>query len=114
MAGSTPAAARPVVAVVKSDNLTPYSRLVAAFSAECKGDVVEYDAKGNDEKASKLFAELHDKPPALVLAIGPIAANAARRTLGETPVVFVMVPNYEKYGLDAKNVTGIALTLPAK
>ena len=49
--------------------------------------------------------------PALVLAIGPLAANAARRSLGEDiPVLFAMVPYFEKYGLEGPNVTGIALT----
>jgi putative ABC transport system substrate-binding protein len=114
VAGSAAAAPRPTIAVVKSDNLAPYARLVSTFSMESKGDVVEYDLKGSEEKAEKTFSELREKAPALVLAVGPIAANAARRILGGTPVVFVMVPNYEKYGLEAKNVTGIALTLPPK
>ena len=107
-------AGRPEVAVVKSDGLTPYAKLVEGFSTQNKADMVEYDLKGNEERAGKIFAGLREKPPAVVLAIGPIAANAARNALANVPVVFVMVPNYEKYGLEAKNVTGISLTLPPR
>src|SRR5207237_6742734 len=38
------------------------------------------------------------------------AANGARKALGDVPIVFCMVPYYEKYSLEAPNVTGIALT----
>ena len=61
--------------------------------------------------AARVFKTLAAQKPALVLAIGPLAANAARRSLGEDiPVLFVMVPYFEKYGLEGPNVTGIALT----
>ncbi len=100
--------------MVKSDSLAPYAKVLAGFTAESKAEVSEYDLKGSENRAEKLFETLRDKPPALIVAVGPIAANAARRTVSSIPVVFVMVPNYEKYGLEARNVTGIALTLPPR
>lgn len=105
---------RPEIAIVKSESLAPYARLVAGFTAESRAETVEYDLRGNEGRAEKAFDALKARPPALVLAIGPLAANAARRSLSEVPVLFSMVPNYEKYGLEAKNVTGIALTPPAR
>ncbi len=111
---SSSAAGRPQVAVVKSESLALYARLVAGFSAESRSEVVEYDLKGSHERGEKVFASLKENPPALVLAVGPIAANAARRLLSDVPVVFTMVPNYEKFGLEARNVTGIALSPPSK
>jgi putative tryptophan/tyrosine transport system substrate-binding protein len=116
-AWASPAAAagtRPQVAVVTSSDLPAYEKVRSGFSRECKGEVVDYELKGSEERADKEFAKIRENPPALVLAIGPIAANAARRALSSVPIVFVMVPNYEKYGLEAKNVTGISLTLPPR
>ncbi len=111
---ASPSAPRPLVAVVKSTSLGPYASAVAGFTSEVKADVAEYDLQDDPSRAETVFSELKARSPALVLALGPQAANAARRALGKTPLVFALVPNYEKYGLEAQNVTGIALTRPAK
>ncbi|MFN7131929.1 MAG: ABC transporter substrate-binding protein [Myxococcales bacterium] len=103
----------PLAAVVKSDSLSLYANAVAAFRAEFKGEIVEYDLRDSSERAERIFARLADDKPNLVLALGPLAANAARKHLSDVPVVFALVPNYEKYGLEGKNVTGIALTRPS-
>lgn len=105
---------RPLVAVVKSTSLGPYASAVAGFASEVKAEVAEYDLQDDPARAEPVFAELKARSPALVLALGPQAANAARRALTRTPLVFAMVPNYEKYGLEGQNVAGIALTRPAK
>jgi ABC-type uncharacterized transport system substrate-binding protein len=105
------AQARPKVVAVKSAGLAPYASLVAGFRAEADADVQEVMLDESASSAARLFKTLAQQKPALVLAIGPLAANAARRSLGEDiPVVFVMVPYFEKYGLEGPNVTGIALT----
>ncbi|HCF57378.1 MAG TPA: ABC transporter substrate-binding protein [Myxococcales bacterium] len=100
--------------VVKSADLGPYAAAVAGFSAEFKGRVSEYSLENDAEGAEKLLAKVKQARPAVVLAIGPLAANSAKRALGEIPVVFVMVPNHEKYGLEGGMVTGIALSRPIK
>lgn len=105
--------ARPRVVVVKSAPLGPYAAVVAGFSAEVRGEVSEVTLEDNATAATaaKAFQRIAPQKPALVLAIGPLAANAARRTLGtDVPVLFAMVPYYEKYGLEGPNITGIALT----
>ena len=45
-----------------------------------------------------------------MLAIGPAAAVGARAQFSDVPVLFSMVPYYEKYELEGQNTTGIALT----
>ncbi|WP_224365105.1 ABC transporter substrate-binding protein [Hyalangium versicolor] len=105
------AQARPKVVAVKSTALAPYASVLAGFRAEADADVQELMLDESPTAAAKVFKALALQKPMLVLAIGPLAANAARRSLGEEiPVLFVMVPYFEKYGLEGPNVTGIALT----
>jgi len=103
--------ARPKVVVVKSAALGSYSSVVAGFSAEVRAEVSEVVLEESAPAAARALQRIAAQKPALVLAIGPLAANSARRTLGkEVPVLFAMVPYYEKYGLEGPNLTGIALT----
>ncbi|MBN1204955.1 MAG: ABC transporter substrate-binding protein [Myxococcaceae bacterium] len=102
---------RPKVVAVKSSALAPYASVIAGFRAEANAEVQELLLDESPSAAGRFFKRLAKQKPALVLAIGPLAANAARRSLGEDiPVLFVMVPYFEKYSLEAPNVTGIALT----
>lgn len=108
------AAERPAVLVLKSDSLGPYASAVAGFAAECRGEMSEVDVKERGGEPDRLAAELQQRKPALVFALGPLAANVARRTFDAVPVVFALVPNWEKYGLEGKNVTGVALQQPVR
>lgn len=104
------AAERPKVIVVKSAALGPYAQVVAGFSAEARATVEEVTLQDGAEAVEKAFKQVAQAKPALVLAIGPAAAVGARRQFSDVPVVFVMVPYFQKYELDGQNVTGIALT----
>ncbi len=103
-------AERPRVAVVKSSALNAYAQVVAGFAAEVKGQVEEYTLDEGPDGAAATFKKLGANKPSLVLAIGPAAAVGARREFGDVPVLFAMVPYYEKYELEGQNTTGIALT----
>lgn len=101
-------AERPRVVVVKSSQLGPYAQVVAGFSAEVRATVDEVSLDEGDPAAA--FKKIAESRPALVLAVGPAAAVGARRQFSDVPVLFVMVPYFEKYELDGQNTTGIALT----
>lgn len=107
---ATALAERPRVLVVKSSGLSAYTQVVAGFGAELMGRIEELTLPEGPEGAALLRKTASNKP-ALVLAIGPLAAVTARRELSEVPVLFCMVPYYERYELDGQNVTGIALTI---
>ncbi len=104
------AAGRPKVVVVKSADLGPYAALAAGFAAEARATLEEVTLEEGTEAAAKVFKRLGENPPALVLAIGPAAAVGARRQFADVPIVFVMVPYFQKYELEGSNITGIALT----
>ncbi|MFZ5446977.1 MAG: ABC transporter substrate-binding protein [Myxococcota bacterium] len=103
-------AERPRVAVVKSSPLTAYAQVVAGFSAEVKAQAEEFTLEEGAEGAAATLKKVAAGRPALVLAIGPAAAVGARREFSDVPVLFAMVPYYEKYELEGSNTTGIALT----
>ncbi len=101
---------RPPVLVVKSSAFAAYGSVAAGFSAEVRGEAEELTLPEGAGAAEKALEAAAKRKPRLVLAIGPAAATASRRAFGDTPVIFTMVPYYERYGLEAQNVTGIALT----
>lgn len=104
------AAERPRVVVVKSSSLNAYAQVVAGFAAEVKGQVEEVTLESGSDAATAAFKRIAANKPALVLAIGPAAAVGARRQFSDVPVLFSMVPYFEKYELEGQNTTGIALT----
>lgn len=104
------AADRPRVVVLKSADRAAYASVVAGFSAELKASLTELTLEENAGAGARTLERLAAEKPALVLAIGPTAAVSARRTLSAVPILFCMVPYYEKYGLEGPNVTGIAMT----
>jgi ABC-type uncharacterized transport system substrate-binding protein len=102
---------QPRVVVLKSADRAAYTSVVAGFSAEVKGEVSQLTLEENSAEASaRTLERLSAEKPAMVLAIGPTAAVGAKRALPGVPIVFCMVPYYEKYGLEGPNVTGIAMT----
>lgn len=103
------ALAAPRIVVLKSAELSAYGAVVAGFSAEARASVSEL-VLGEGADPGKLFEKITKERPSLVFALGPTAANAARRSLSEIPVVFAMVPHYEKYGLEGPKITGISMT----
>ena len=110
-AGVAGADERPRVLVLKSAELSAYSAVRAGFSAEVtRAQVQEAVLPEGAEAQLRAVKQLASTEPALVLAVGPAAANAAKAGFGETPVLFCMVPYYEKYGLEGPHLTGISLT----
>jgi putative ABC transport system substrate-binding protein len=103
-------AVRPKLAVVKSADLAPYAQVVAGFTAEARGALDEHTLEEGADGAVRTFKKVAAASPVLVLAVGPAAAVAARRHLSDVPMLFVMVPYFQKYDLESSNTTGVALT----
>ncbi len=101
------------VAIVADAKLPVYRRVVTGFSVESRVPVTEYSLGGKRDRGKAVFKQVLGTDPALVLAIGPMAANLAKELLPESvPVVYCMVPNLEQYPkLKGSNIAGIALEL---
>lgn len=97
------AAGQAPVLVLESADRSAYSQVAASFAAVLQGTVEE-------QRVGESGTVQTDSKPSMVLAIGPTAATAAKRAFSGVPIVFCMVPYYERYGLEGPNVTGIAMT----
>jgi putative tryptophan/tyrosine transport system substrate-binding protein len=76
--------------------------------------VLDYDLKGDQAEANRVVETLKGRSMILV-ALGPLAAQAAREKAPELPLVFSMVQDPAKAGLaGAANVAGVAFTIPVK
>ncbi len=100
------------VVVIKSQDLLPYEQAIEGFRSLTQAGVVEYNMKGDIEEGLKIIKQIKRLKPAAVLAVGSKAAVLAKENLLEIPVVYCVVIDPEKYGLQAGNVTGIALEIP--
>jgi ABC-type uncharacterized transport system substrate-binding protein len=104
----------PRIAVVKSADRAAYAQVLAGFSSELRARVEEIDLDERQEADPRAILRalqpITTSRPKLVLAIGPTAAASVRKLVLDVPVIFTMVPYYQRYGLEAPNVTGIALT----
>jgi putative ABC transport system substrate-binding protein len=113
-AASVAAAELPRVVVVKSADRAAYAQVLAGFSSELRARVEEIDlderAEADPRTIVRSLQPLLSPRPRLVLAIGPTAASSVRKVVPDVPVIFAMVPYWQRYGLEAPNVTGIALT----
>lgn len=99
------------VAVVMDAKLPVYRRVMTGFSVELRSSVREYSLDGKRDRGGKIFRDIIQTRPSLVLAIGPMAANLGQEFLPkDIPLIFTMVPNLEQYkDLKGSNIAGVAL-----
>lgn len=102
------------IAVVKSDSLKAYNKVVTGISLESKMPIEEFDMKGDRDRGQKIFELLNTKKPSAIITIGPEASLLAKKLVKDIPVIFCMVPDHSKYGLTGDNITGVSVLLPLK
>ncbi|HXN07716.1 MAG TPA: ABC transporter substrate-binding protein [Nitrospiria bacterium] len=102
------------IAIVKSQDLGPYDRAVAGFKGATSNHVVEFVLKSEPEgNNAALVGEIGTIRPDVIFAVGAKAAVFARSNLQQFPLVYAMVINPDKYGLEGKNIFGIPLDIPS-
>lgn len=102
------------IVILKSSDIAAYNQALSGFKAALPDGIVlsEYDLQGDLEKGRKLARKIRASDPALVLAVGLKAAKAAQLEIVDIPVVYSMVLDPAKYGLNTPNMTGILLEVP--
>jgi putative ABC transport system substrate-binding protein len=110
-----PCAGAAEVAVLKSSEVAAWRPAIEALKRTAAGHTVtEYDLRGDRAIAEQVLGTLKGRPVVLV-AMGNLAAQAARGILPDAPLVFSMVQEPGKLGLTAApGVTGVAFSLPVK
>jgi len=114
VAAAQPAASAEIALVLSSD--VPAWRAVSdALRAAAPGHVVTtYDLHGSRPEADRVLMELKGSA-AVVVAMGPLAAQAARELAAELPLVYCMVHDPASVaGLSGGNVTGVAFSVPMR
>jgi len=103
------------VALLKSSDVPAWRPAIDAFRRVAAGHtVIEYDLKGDKAEVTRVLGTLKGKSIILV-AMGELAAQTAHQTTPELPLVFGMVPDPVKSGLQgAANTAGVASTIPVK
>jgi ABC-type uncharacterized transport system substrate-binding protein len=109
-ASSVPAAE---VVVLKSSEVPAWQPAVDALRRGATGHALtEVDLKNDRGEADRVLAGLKGKPVVLV-ALGPLAAQAVHEVLPETPLIFGMVQDPGRLGLlAAPNTNGVSFTIP--
>ncbi len=100
------------IVVLKSYDIAPINQALAGFVATCPEPITTYDLGGGTSDARGIIGRIMAAPPKLILAIGPQAAQVAKAEVQGIPVVFLLVRNPRKYGLEGDNIAGISLDVP--
>jgi len=103
------------VVVLKSADAPAWRPAIDAMRRVAAGHAVaEYDLKGDRVEADRVLGSLKSKS-AIVVAMGPFAAQAARGALPDNPFVFCMVQEPDKLGLTSlRSGAGVAFAVPVK
>jgi putative ABC transport system substrate-binding protein len=98
------------VALVQSAALAPYDQAATAFTAAYAEPVSRFML---DEAAPDLLVRrVQSTRPDVVVAVGLKAALFARDRLPHIPMVFCVVPNYDRFDLTGAAITGVSADVP--
>ncbi len=100
------------IAVIKSHDIEPFNQALAGFVSACDSHITEYNLRGSEREGRDVIKRIIATRPKFIVAIGPLAAQIAKEGGQDIPVVFFMVPNPHKQGLEGKNIAGISLEVP--
>jgi ABC-type uncharacterized transport system substrate-binding protein len=73
----------------------------------------EFDLRNDKAEGTRVAGSLKGRPAVLV-AMGALAAQVARETVPEIPLVFCMVPDPARLGLSGPGLGGVAFAVPIK
>jgi len=115
LAFSAASASAAEIAVLKSSDSPAWRPAIDNLRrAAAAHTVTEYDLRGDRAEADRVLASLKGKAAVLV-TVGPLAAQAAREVAPEIPQVFCMVQDPARLSLvGVPNVTGVAFSIPIK
>jgi ABC-type uncharacterized transport system substrate-binding protein len=102
------------VVVLKSTDVPAWrASLDALRSGVSKAHPIsEFDLRGDRTEGERIIASLRGRPVVFV-AMGPLATQIVKDLAPESPLVFCMVQDPQKFGLPGTgNAAGVAFTLP--
>lgn len=102
------------IAILQSSDIAAYQEAVSGFKGAGPGSAIytEYDMQGDIEVGKKLARKVRASKSALVVAVGLKAALAAQLEIADIPIVYMMILDPSRHGLNAPNMTGTLLEVP--
>jgi len=73
---------------------------------------VTYSLQGRKSRGPELVEKAIANKAKILIAVGPMSANAAKEKALQIPVIYCLVPRVEDYDLDRQNVVGVRLEVP--
>ena len=103
------------IAVLMSSDVPAWKATVDALRIAVPGhNVTTYDLRSSRAEAERLLQGLKGSA-AVVVAMGPLAAQSTRDLAGDVPLVYSMINDAASLAtLEGPNVTGVAFDLPAR
>lgn len=103
------------VAVLKSSDVPAWRPTLDALRRQTTAHTLtEYDLRGDNTEAARVVANLKGHT-SLLVALGPLAVQAAKDGAPEIPLIYLMVQDPARAGLiGAPNTTGVAFQVPVK
>src|SRR5438445_6091511 len=102
------------IVILKSADISAHNQAIDSMKADLAGSatITEYDMQGDMARGRKLARKVRASNADIVLAVGIKAALAAKLEIVDIPIVYCMVLDPEKNGLNAPNMVGIILEVP--
>jgi putative ABC transport system substrate-binding protein len=103
------------IAILKSSSISAYDQAITGFKSTAPSGAIysEYDLQGDLEQGRKLARKIRASEASLVVAVGLKAALAAKLEIVDIPIVYMMILDPSKHNLNASNMTGTLLEIPA-
>lgn len=104
------------IAILKSSSIGAYDQAIEGFKSTAPSGAIyaEYDLQGDLDQGRKLAKKIRASEASLVVAVGLKAALAAKLEIVDVPVVYMMILDPSKHNLNAPNMTGTLLEIPAE
>lgn len=104
------------IAILKSSSITAYDQAINGFKSTAPSSAIysEYDLQGDLQQGRKLARKIRASEASLVVAVGLKAALAAKLEIVDIPIVYMMILDPSKHNLNAPNMTGTLLEIPAE
>ncbi|HEU4504485.1 MAG TPA: ABC transporter substrate-binding protein, partial [Nitrospira sp.] len=104
------------IAILKSSSIGAYDQAITGFKSTTPSGAIysEYDLQGDLDQGRKLARKIRASEASLVVAVGLKAALAAKLEIVDIPIVYMMILDPSKHNLNAPNMTGTLLEIPAE
>ena len=104
------------IAILKSSSMGAYDQAITGFKSTAPSGAIysEYDLQGDLDQGRKLARKIRASEASLVVAVGLKAALAAKLEIVDIPIVYMMILDPSKHNLNAPNMTGTLLEIPAE